>query len=93
MRHAGTRREQGVLVRQPGGMRQIRKGGRKGRIILMLILLMMVGRDGVVGIATYYGLDGLGIESRWRRDFMHLSRQALGRNKPPIQWVQGPTRR
>ena len=26
-------------------------------------------RDNAVGIATRYGLDGLGIESRWRRDF------------------------
>jgi hypothetical protein len=25
-----------------------------------------VGRDSVVGIATRYGLDGPGIESRWR---------------------------
>jgi hypothetical protein len=24
-----------------------------------------VGRDSVVGIATYYGLDGLGMEFRW----------------------------
>jgi hypothetical protein len=27
-----------------------------------------VGRDGSVGIATRYGLDGQGIESRWGRD-------------------------
>jgi len=32
-----------------------------------------VGRDSSVGIATRYGLDGLGIESRWGRDFPHLS--------------------
>ena len=25
----------------------------------------LVGQDGVVGIATSYGLDGPGIESRW----------------------------
>ena len=29
----------------------------------------MVGRDSAVGIATRYGLDGPGIESRWGRDF------------------------
>jgi hypothetical protein len=46
-----------------------RKRGRKGRIILILILLKMMGRDNVVGIATCYGLDGPGIESRWGRDF------------------------
>jgi len=28
-----------------------------------------VGRDGVVGIATRYGLDGPGIESRWGARF------------------------
>jgi hypothetical protein len=31
-----------------------------------------------IGIATGYGLDGPGIESRWGRDFTHLSRPALG---------------
>jgi len=34
-----------------------------------------------VGIATGYGLHDPGIESRWGRDFPHLSRQDLG---PPI---------
>jgi hypothetical protein len=29
----------------------------------------VMGRDGVVGIATRYGLDGPGIESRWGRVF------------------------
>jgi hypothetical protein len=28
-----------------------------------------VGRDSLVGIATYYALDGSGIESRWGRNF------------------------
>ena len=36
------------------------------------------GRDSSVGIATRYGLEGLGIESRWRRDFPHLSRTGPG---------------
>jgi hypothetical protein len=31
-----------------------------------------------VGLATGSGLDGPGIESRWGRDFPHLSRPALG---------------
>ena len=31
------------------------------------------GRDSSVGIATRYGLDGPGIESRWGRDFPHPS--------------------
>jgi hypothetical protein len=38
----------------------------------------------VVGIATGYGLDGPGIESRWGRDFPHLSRPALGPTQPPV---------
>jgi len=36
------------------------------------------GPDSSVGIATNYGLEGPGIESRWRRDFPHLSRPAPG---------------
>jgi len=41
------------------------------------------GPGSVVGIATGYGLDGPGIEYRWRRDFSHLSRPALGPTHPP----------
>ena len=37
-----------------------------------------MGRDSVVGVATCYGLDGPGIESRWGRDFPQQSRPALG---------------
>jgi hypothetical protein len=43
-----------------------------------------VGRDGSVGIATRYGLDGPGIESRWGRVFPHPSRPALGPTQPPV---------
>jgi hypothetical protein len=45
------------------------------------------GPGSVVGIATGYGLDGPGIESRWGRDFPHLSRPNLGSTQPPVQWV------
>jgi len=44
------------------------------------------GPGNVVGIATGYGLDGPGIESRWGRDFPHLSRPALG---PPSLLYNG----
>jgi hypothetical protein len=45
-----------------------------------------------VGIAFGYGRDGPGIESRWGRDFPHLSRPALGHTQPPVQWVTGLSR-
>jgi len=48
-----------------------------------------VSRDSSASISTRYGLDGPGIESRWERDFPHLSRPALGPALPPIQWVPG----
>ena len=46
-------------------------------------------RDSSVGIATRYGLEGPVIESRWGRDFPHLSRPALGPTQLPVQWVPG----
>ena len=42
-----------------------------------------------VGIATRYGLDGPGVESRSIRDFPHLSRPAPRPTQPPIQWIPG----
>ena len=54
---------------------------------LTTILLNFSCRDSSVGIATRYGMDGPGIESRWGRDFPHPSRPALGPTQPPVQWV------
>jgi hypothetical protein len=56
---------------------------------LVEVTLMLCGPDSVVGIGTSYGLGGLRIESRWGRDFPHLSRPALGPTQPPVQWVPG----
>ena len=39
----------------------------------------------VVRIAISYGLGGLGIETRWGRDFPHLSRPPMKPTQPPIQ--------
>jgi hypothetical protein len=47
-------------------------------INLHICICTCVGRDSSVGIATRDGLNGPGIESRWGRDFLHLSRMALG---------------
>jgi hypothetical protein len=45
------------------------------------------GPVSVVSIETGYGLDGPGIESRWGRDFPHLSRPAMGPIQAFVQWV------
>jgi len=45
-----------------------------------------------VGIATSYGPDGPGIESRWGRDFPNLSRLPLGPTQRHVQWVPGLSR-
>ena len=50
------------------------------------------GPSSVVGIATDYWLDGPGIESRWERDFPHLSRLALEPTQTPEQGVPGLSR-
>jgi len=54
------------------------------------LLLLNWGRDSSISIATGFGLDGPGIESRWRgRDFPYLSGPALGPTQPPEQCVPG----
>jgi hypothetical protein len=48
--------------------------------------LSSVGRCSSVVIATRYGLDSPGIESRSGRDFSDSSRPALGPTQLPIHW-------
>ena len=45
------------------------------------------GLDSSVGIATELRAGRSGIETRWERDFPHLSRPALGPPQPPVKWV------
>jgi hypothetical protein len=49
----------------------------------------MMAQDSTVGIATHSGFDGPEIESRWWRDFPHLSRPAVWPTQPPVRWVPG----
>jgi hypothetical protein len=53
------------------------------------IIIVLIRHKCSVGIATRYGLKDLGIESRWGRDFPHLSRPTMGLSQPLIQWVPG----
>ena len=56
---------------------------------LKLSTYMISGPGSSVGIAIGYGLDGLGIEFRWGRDFPHLSRPALGLHPAPYKMGTG----
>ena len=46
-----------------------------------------MGWDSLFGIATRYGLDSSGIESRCWRDYSHPPRPALGPTQPPLKWI------
>jgi hypothetical protein len=56
------------------------------------IIYRPCGPGSSVGIETGYRLDGSGIESRWGRDFPHLSRPTMGLTQPPVQWVPALSR-
>jgi hypothetical protein len=49
-----------------------------------------VSQNCVAGTATFYELDGVGIESRLWQDFSHPSTRALGPTQPPLEGVPVP---
>ena len=71
--------------------------------ILLCVLLKIVskafilsinsvgGPGSSVGIATDYGLEGPGIESRWGRDFPPVQ-TGPGAHQPHAKWVTGLAR-
>jgi len=60
--------------------------------LLKCIQSFGVSRDSAGDIATGYGVDGPGIESRWRRYLPDRSIPALGPTQPPIKLVPGLSR-
>jgi hypothetical protein len=64
--------------------------GKKQRLITFAAL-KGCGPGSSVGIATDYGLDGRGSNpgEGGGRDFLRLSRPALGPTQSPVQWVPG----
>lgn len=48
-----------------------------------------MARYSVVGVATYYLMQGSGFEAGWERDVPHQSRLIPTPNKTPLRWVLG----
>jgi hypothetical protein len=62
------------------------------RRMFMNYLSADCGPGSAADIATGYGLNGPGFESRWGRNFSCTSTLALGPTQPPEQWVPGLSR-
>jgi hypothetical protein len=70
----------------------VTRGVKNDLIISVFSCSMFSGPGSSVSIVTGYGLDDPGIESRWGRDFPHLSKRDLEPAQPPVQWVPGLSR-
>ena len=74
-------------------MKNIFKRGARTRVMyyfyLVTVLLHKGGRDGSVGIAIRYRLDGPGFESPCGRDFPYTFTPVPKPTQPPVQWGPG----
>ena len=59
------------------------------RIVKLISQFVSWGRDSIVSRVTRYGLDDLGIESRWRHGIPHPFRPALEPTQPPVKRLLG----
>ena len=50
-------------------------------VYLNIHCILEIGWDSIAGVATSYGLGGLGLELQWAQDFAHCLDQPRG---PPI---------
>ena len=61
--------------------------GPCNRAAVDLCLKVHYHRDGVVILATRYGMDGPEFRTQGSRNFPQPSRRTLGPNQPPVQWI------